>query len=79
MCGIIGLHLRDPELQPMLGRLLDDMLCGVSERGPDSVGIAVYGDGERNPEGHVRGVRAAGARRPGRRRAGALPARARRP
>ena len=52
MCGIIGLHLRDPELQPMLGRLLDDMLCGVSERGPDSVGIAVYGDGERNPEGH---------------------------
>ena len=51
MCGIIGLHLRDPELHPMLGRLLDDMLCGVSERGPDSVGIAVYGDGERNPEG----------------------------
>jgi glutamate synthase domain-containing protein 1 len=52
MCGIIGLHLRDPELHPMLGRLLDDMLCGVSERGPDSVGIAVYGDGQRNPEGH---------------------------
>ena len=52
MCGIVGLHLRDPELQPMLGRLLDDMLCGVVERGPDSVGIAVYGDGRRSPEGH---------------------------
>jgi len=53
MCGIIGLHLRDPELHPMLGRLLDDMLCGVSERGPDSVGIAVYGDEQRNPPGHT--------------------------
>lgn len=52
MCGIIGLHLRDPELHPMLGWLLDDMLCGVSERGPDSVGVAVYGDEARNPPGH---------------------------
>ncbi|WP_433786335.1 glutamine amidotransferase [Actinomycetospora sp. CA-101289] len=53
MCGIIGLHLRDPELHPELGRLLDAMLCGVSERGPDSVGIAVYGDETRNPAGHT--------------------------
>ncbi|MEJ2860690.1 glutamine amidotransferase [Actinomycetospora flava] len=52
MCGIIGLHLRDPELHPVLGALLDDMLCGVSERGPDSVGVAVYGDEQRNPPGH---------------------------
>ena len=51
MCGIIGLHLRDPELHLMLGALLDDMLCGVSERGPDSVGVAVYGDEHRNPPG----------------------------
>ena len=51
MCGIIGLHLRDPELHPRLGALLDDMLCGVSERGPDSVGVAVYGDEHRNPPG----------------------------
>ncbi|MHC1559986.1 class II glutamine amidotransferase domain-containing protein [Actinomycetospora sp. C-140] len=51
MCGIIGLHLRDPALRPELGRLLDDMLCGVSERGPDSVGVAVYGDETRNPPG----------------------------
>jgi methylamine---glutamate N-methyltransferase subunit A len=53
MCGIIGLHLRDPDLHPMLGRLLGDMLCGVSERGPDSAGIAVYGDEVRNPPGHT--------------------------
>lgn len=51
MCGIIGLHLRDPELCPQLGALLDDMLCGVTERGPDSAGIAVYGDTDRNPPG----------------------------
>ena len=51
MCGIIGLHLRDPELYGDLGRLLDGMLCGVSERGPDSVGVAVYGDETRNPPG----------------------------
>jgi glutamate synthase domain-containing protein 1 len=51
MCGIIGLHLRDPELCPQLGQLLDTMLCGVTERGPDSAGIAVYGDPERNPRG----------------------------
>ena len=51
MCGIIGLHLRDPQLHPMLGRLLDDMLCGVTDRGPDSAGIAVYGDPDRNPGG----------------------------
>ena len=53
MCWIIGLHLRDPELYPQLGRLLDTMLCGVTERGPDSAGIAVYGDPERNPPGEA--------------------------
>jgi methylamine---glutamate N-methyltransferase subunit A len=53
VCGIVGLHLRDPELHPQLGRLLDSMLCGVVERGPDSAGVAVYGDTRRCPEGHV--------------------------
>lgn len=52
MCGIVGLHLRDPELHPQLGRLLEDMLGGVTERGPDSAGIAVYGDRSRCPGGH---------------------------
>jgi methylamine---glutamate N-methyltransferase subunit A len=53
MCGIVGLHLRDPERHPRLGRLLESMLCQVVERGPDSAGVAVYGDRRRCPEGHA--------------------------
>src|ERR1700710_1484114 len=53
MCGIAGLHLRDPELYPQLGRLLESMLGGVVERGPDSAGVAVYGDTRRCPDGDV--------------------------
>ena len=53
MCGIVGLHLRDPELHPRLGRLLETMLCQVVERGPDSAGVAVYGDRRRVPAGHA--------------------------
>jgi glutamate synthase domain-containing protein 1 len=53
VCGIVGLHLRDPGLHPQLGRLLTTMLCGVEERGPDSAGVAVYGDRRRCPEGHA--------------------------
>jgi methylamine---glutamate N-methyltransferase subunit A len=53
MCGIVGLHLRDPELYPQLGRLLESMLCQIVERGPDSAGVAVYGDRRRCPEGHA--------------------------
>jgi methylamine---glutamate N-methyltransferase subunit A len=52
MCGIVGLHLRDQGLHPQLGRLLETMLCGVVERGPDSAGVAVYGDRRRCPQGH---------------------------
>ena len=33
MCGIVGLHLRDPELYPRLGELLTGMLCEMCERG----------------------------------------------
>jgi glutamate synthase domain-containing protein 1 len=53
VCGIVGLHLRDPALHPQLGRLLETMLCQVVERGPDSAGVAVYGDRRRCPEGHA--------------------------
>ena len=53
MCGIVGLHLRDPELHPRLGVLLESMLRGVTARGPDSAGVAVYGDTRRVPEGHA--------------------------
>jgi methylamine---glutamate N-methyltransferase subunit A len=53
VCGIVGLHLRDPELHPRLGQLLLGMLCHMVERGPDSAGVAVYGDRRRCPEGHA--------------------------
>jgi glutamate synthase domain-containing protein 1 len=42
MCGIVGLFLKDPQLEPELGRFLADMLIKMSDRGPDSAGIALY-------------------------------------
>ena len=51
MCGIVGLHLREPSLYPRLGELLTGMLCEVTERGPDSAGVAVYGDPRWSPAG----------------------------
>jgi methylamine---glutamate N-methyltransferase subunit A len=44
MCGLIGLHLKNPALQPRLGELLTQMLEAMTTRGPDSAGIAVYAD-----------------------------------
>ena len=51
MCGIVGLHLRTPELYPRLGELLTGMLCEMGERGSDSAGVAVYGDPTWSPPG----------------------------
>jgi methylamine---glutamate N-methyltransferase subunit A len=51
MCGIVGLHLRAPELYPMLGELLTGMLCEMGNRGSDSTGVAVYGDPTWSPPG----------------------------
>ena len=42
MCGIVGLFLKDASLEPMLGAMLTDMLITMSDRGPDSAGIAIY-------------------------------------
>jgi methylamine---glutamate N-methyltransferase subunit A len=42
MCGIVGLFLKDPKLEPMLGAMLTDMLITMTDRGPDSAGIAIY-------------------------------------
>ena len=42
MCGIVGLFIKDESLEPQLGSLLTDMLIKMSDRGPDSAGIAVY-------------------------------------
>ncbi|MBO3758138.1 glutamine amidotransferase family protein [Ciceribacter sp. L1K22] len=44
MCGIVGLFLKDEALEPLLGTLLSDMLVTMTDRGPDSAGIAIYGN-----------------------------------
>lgn len=44
MCGIVGLFLKKDELRPQLGEMLTDMLITMTDRGPDSAGIAIYGD-----------------------------------
>ena len=43
MCGIAGLFLKNPALEPQLGALMTNMLNVLTERGPDSAGFAIYG------------------------------------
>lgn len=42
MCGIVGLMIRNPALRGRLGEWAQPMLVGMTERGPDSAGIAVF-------------------------------------
>lgn len=42
MCGIIGLLIKKPDLRESLGELMVPMLIGMSERGADSAGLAVF-------------------------------------
>ena len=42
MCGIVGLLLKQPGMRGRLGELMVPMLTGMTERGPDSAGLAVY-------------------------------------
>jgi amidophosphoribosyltransferase len=42
MCGIVGLLVKKPELRERLGELMVPMLIGMTERGPDSAGLAVF-------------------------------------
>ncbi len=44
MCGIVGLFLKNEAMKPQLGELLSAMLITMTDRGPDSAGIAIYGD-----------------------------------
>jgi len=44
MCGIVGLYLKNPDLQPKLGALFAPMLIEMTDRGPDSAGFAIYRD-----------------------------------
>jgi methylamine---glutamate N-methyltransferase subunit A len=55
MCGLIGLHLKNPDLQPRLGELLTQMLEAMTTRGPDSAGIAFYADHPPAPAGNGQG------------------------
>jgi glutamate synthase domain-containing protein 1 len=42
MCGIVGLLVKTPALRAQLGELMVPMLLGMTERGPDSAGLAVF-------------------------------------
>ena len=42
MCGIVGLLIKKPALREQLGALMLPMLVGMTERGPDSAGMAVF-------------------------------------
>lgn len=42
MCGIVGLLVKKPALRERLGELMLPMLIGMTERGPDSAGMAVF-------------------------------------
>ncbi len=42
MCGIVGLLVKKRSLRDQLGALMVPMLTGMTERGPDSAGLAVY-------------------------------------
>ena len=44
MCGIVGLYLKNRALEPELGRLFTPMLIEMTNRGPDSAGVAIYRD-----------------------------------
>jgi len=44
MCGIVGLFAKSSEVETQLGRHLAAMLVQLSDRGPDSAGVAIYDD-----------------------------------
>jgi glutamate synthase domain-containing protein 1 len=43
MCGIVGLLVEETGAARALGELMVPMLIGMTERGPDSAGMAVFG------------------------------------
>jgi glutamate synthase domain-containing protein 1 len=42
VCGIVGLFAKSPKIKVQLGRHLSAMLVEMSDRGPDSAGVALY-------------------------------------
>ena len=55
MCGIVGLFLKHPGLEPELGSHLAAMLATMRDRGPDSAGFAVFGRDDGTVKLTVRG------------------------
>lgn len=45
MCGLVGLLVKNPALRESLGELMVPMLIGMTERGPESAGLAVFTNG----------------------------------
>ena len=43
MCGIVGLFAKKENISSSLGLHLSKMLESMSDRGPDSAGLAIYG------------------------------------
>jgi amidophosphoribosyltransferase len=44
MCGIVGLLIKDPAQRDKLGEWLTPMLVQMGSRGPESAGLAVFGE-----------------------------------
>ena len=53
MCGIVGIYLKNPELRPRLGEIFSPMLMEMTDRGPDSSGVAVYREDDAAQSGKV--------------------------
>ena len=49
MCGIVGLLVKNPELRDRLGELMVPMLIGMTDRGPESAGLAVFSEPVASP------------------------------
>ena len=43
MCGIVGLLVKNQKMRANIGELMLPMLLGMTERGPDSAGLAIFG------------------------------------
>ena len=56
MCGIVGLFIKRPGMEPELGAHLATMLGTMRDRGPDSAGFAVYGAEDGDVKLTVRGT-----------------------
>lgn len=43
MCGIVGLLVKNQKMRASIGEMMLPMLIGMTDRGPDSAGLAIFG------------------------------------